>query len=97
NFLMRHFVRPYSRLWPELLLFLLFFGSRVTALDALPLHTDEGLHLTRAVEVWNGHLFCDIEDGKVAGVWAIALFDPRNAPVFAGGIATVFVGLLGLA
>src|SRR5207302_103776 len=39
----------------------------------------------------------NIEDGKVAGVWAIALFYPQAAPVFAGRIATVFVGLLGLA
>lgn len=67
------------------------------ALDALPLHNDEGLHLTRAVEVWNLHPFYDIEDGKVVGVWAIALFYPQNAPVFVGRIATVFVGLIGLA
>src|SRR4051794_37015119 len=82
--------------WPEILLLLLFFGSRITTLTAMPLHNDEGLHLTRAVEFWNGHPFYDIEDGKVAGVWAIAFFYPRNAPVFAGRIATVFVGLLGI-
>ncbi len=83
--------------WPEILLLLLFFGTRIIALDALPLHNDEGLHLTRAVEVWNGHPFYDIEDGKVINVWVMALFYPRSDPVFAGRIATVFVGLLGLA
>jgi len=83
--------------WPEILLLLLFFTTRLIALDALPLHNDEGLHLTRAVEVWNGHPFYDIEDGKVINVWVIALFYPRVDPVFTGRIATVFVGLIGLA
>ncbi|MCC7449964.1 MAG: hypothetical protein IT324_21275 [Anaerolineae bacterium] len=83
--------------WPELLLLLLLFAARIIALDALPLHNDEGLHLTRAVEVWNGHPFYDIEDGKVINVWVIALFYPRVEPVFGGRIATVFVGLIGLA
>src|SRR5256885_16651336 len=83
--------------WPAIALILLFFASRIIALTALPLHNDEGLHLSRAVEFWNGHPFYDIEDGKVAGVWAIAFFYPRAAPVFAGRIATVFVGLLGIA
>jgi MFS family permease len=83
--------------WLEILILLVCLGSRVTALEALPLHNDEGLHLSRAVEVWNLHPFFDIEDGKVAGVWLIALFYPQSAPVFAGRIATVFVGLVGCA
>jgi hypothetical protein len=83
--------------WLEILILFVFFGSRVTALDALPLHNDEGLHLSRAVEVWNLHPFFDIEDGKVVGAWLIALFYPQSAPVFAGRIATVFVGLVGCA
>ncbi len=90
-------MRRFRIQWLEILILLVFFGSRVTALDALPLHNDEGLHLSRAVEVWNLHPFFDIEDGKVAGVWLIALFYPQSAPVFAGRIATVFVGLVGCA
>ena len=75
----------------------IFWLSRVVGLEALPLHNDEGLHLTRAVEVWNFHPFWEIRDGKIINHWAIALFYPQNAPVFAGRIATVFVCALGLA
>ena len=78
-----------------LVLFILWL-SRIPALEALPLHNDEGLHLTRAVEVWNLHPFWEIRDGKIINQWAIALFYPQNAPVFAGRIATVFVGMIGL-
>ncbi|MBL8166041.1 MAG: hypothetical protein JNJ61_28915, partial [Anaerolineae bacterium] len=71
--------------------------TRAAALELLPLHNDEGLHLTRAVEVWNGHPFWVISDGKIINHWLIAAFYPQNAPAFAGRIATVFVALLGLA
>ncbi len=85
------------RRWgPVLLILLVFLASRVAALDVLPLHNDEGLHLTRAVEVWRLHPFWQINDGKIINHWAIALFYPQNAPVFAGRIATVFVGMIGL-
>jgi hypothetical protein len=80
-----------------LLLLLILWLSRLPALEALPLHNDEGLHLTRAIEVWNLHPFWEIRDGKIINHWAIALFYPQNAPVFAGRIATVFVGLIGFA
>ncbi len=83
--------------WPELLIILLFFASRTAALTALPLHNDEGLHLTRAIQVWNGHPFYDIGDGKILGVWLIAAFYPQVSPVFVARIATVFVSALGLA
>lgn len=76
---------------------LLLWASRLAALDLLPLHNDEGLHLTRAVEVWNGHPFWEIRDGKIINHWAIALFQPQHAPVFAGRIATVFIALIGFA
>ncbi|MEO0561673.1 MAG: glycosyltransferase family 39 protein, partial [Chloroflexota bacterium] len=75
----------------------MFFASRLIALDALPLHNDEGLHLTRAVEVWNGHPFWDISDGKIINHWFIALFFPQETPVFAARIATVLVVMLGVA
>ncbi|MBE2184854.1 MAG: glycosyltransferase family 39 protein [Anaerolineae bacterium] len=76
---------------------LIFFASRIPSLTELPLHNDEGLHLTRAVEVWNLHPFWEIGDGKIINHWAIALFYPQNAPVFAGRIATIFISTLGLA
>ncbi len=79
------------------LLLLILWFSRVPALEALPLHNDEGLHLTRAVEVWNLHPFWEIRDGKIINQWAIALFYPQNDPVFAGRIATIFVSLIGFA
>jgi len=75
----------------------LIWWSRIHALEALPLHNDEGLHLTRAVEVWNGHPFWAISDGKIINHWLIAVFYPQNAPVFTGRIATVFVAVIGLA
>lgn len=79
------------------LLLLAFWGTRIARLETMPLHNDEGLHLRRAVEVWHSHPFWDISDGKIINHWAIALFDPRHAPVFAGRIATVLISLLGLA
>jgi hypothetical protein len=63
----------------------------------LPLHNDEGLHLTRAVEVWNGHPFWNISDGKIVNHWLIAAFYPQHTSVFIGRIATVFVSMIGLA
>lgn len=76
---------------------LLLWGSRLAALEVLPLHNDEGLHLTRAVEVWNLHPFWTIADGKIVNHWPIALLYPQNAPVFVSRIATVLIALLGLA
>ena len=83
--------------WPEVLIILFFFASRTAALTTLPLHNDEGLHLTRAIQVWNGHPFYDIGDGKILGVWLIAGFYPQVSPVFTARIATIFVTAIGLA
>jgi hypothetical protein len=66
-------------------LLLVLWMTRLGALDLLPLHNDEGLHLTRAVEVWNGHPFWAISDGKIVNHWVIAAFYPQHAPAFAGG------------
>jgi hypothetical protein len=76
---------------------LLYWGGRFAALSALPLHNDEGLHLTRAVEVWNGHPFWAIDDGKIINHWFIALLLPQADPITAGRAATILVGALGLA
>lgn len=79
------------------ILLLVLWGSRLLALEALPLHNDEGLHLTRAVEVWNLHPFWEIADGKIINHWPIALFYPQHAPVFTGRVATIFIAVIGLA
>ncbi len=83
--------------WIGIALLLIFWATRLNALDLLPIHNDEGLHLTRAVEVWNGHPFWAISDGKIINHWLIAAFYPQHEPVFAGRIATLFVSLIGLA
>jgi len=80
-----------------IVLLVVLWATRITALDIFPLHTDEGLHLTRAIEVWHLHPFWEINDGKIINHWLIALFYPQNAPVFVGRIATVFIALIGLA
>lgn len=77
-------------------LLLLLWATRWLALDALPLHNDEGLHLTRAVAVWDGHPFWAIGDGKIINHWPIAALYPQTAPVIIGRAATVLVALLGL-
>ncbi len=82
---------------PLITLLLVLWGTRLPALDIFPLHNDEGLHLTRALEVWKLHPFWEINDGKIINHWFIALFYPQHAPVFAGRIATMFVALIGLA
>ncbi len=86
-----------TKYWPEILLIMLFIGTRIFALTALPLHNDEGVHLNRAIQVWSLHPFIAIDDGRIAGNWAIALFYPQSAPVFAARIATVFISVIGFA
>ncbi len=78
-------------------LLLLLFATRLHNLTALPLHNDEGLHLTRAIEVWNLHPFWDISDGKIINHWLIAALYPQNAPDFAARVPTVFTAMLGMA
>lgn len=78
------------------ILLIIFWLSRIGGLETLPLHNDEGLHLTRAVEVWNLHPFWEIRDGKIINHWAIAALYPQTAPVYAGRIATVFISMIGL-
>lgn len=91
------FVKAPAKTWPLVLLLLLLLASRAAALGALPLHNDEGLHLTRAVEVWHGHPFWEIRDGKIVNHWAIAVFYPQHTPEFAARLPTVLIGLIGLA
>jgi 4-amino-4-deoxy-L-arabinose transferase-like glycosyltransferase len=79
----------------SLLLFL--FATRLHNLTALPLHNDEGLHITRALAVWDGHPFWNISDGKIINHWLIAAFYPQHAPDFVARLPTVFVALVGLA
>jgi hypothetical protein len=78
-------------------LLLVLWGSRIAALDRLPLHNDEGLHLQRAEKVWDGHPFWEIGDGKVINHWPIALLYPQGNPVYAGRMATILVAMIGLA
>lgn len=84
-------------LWLSVGALWLLAASRLIALDALPLHNDEGLHLTRAVQVWRGYPFWEISDGKIVNHWLIAFFYPQHAPVFGGRVATVLTALIGLA
>jgi hypothetical protein len=95
----RAFLLPMSfpRLLPLFVIFLLLWGTRLLSLESLPLHNDEGLHLTRAVEVWNGHPFWNISDGKIVNHWLIAAFYPQSQPVFAGRFATLVTAMIGLA
>ena len=76
-------------------LLLIWFASRIPALTQMPLFNDEGVHLTRAIEVWYGHPFWNISDGRIINQWPIALFYPQHAPVFVARMATVLVVLLG--
>ena len=78
-------------------LVMIYVATRVYALCLMPLYFDEEVHLTRAIEVWHGHPFWDISDGRIINQWAIAAFYPQNAPVFAARIATVLVALPGFA
>ncbi|MCB9453502.1 MAG: glycosyltransferase family 39 protein [Anaerolineaceae bacterium] len=87
----------FTRIALFVVLCLVWWATRLPGLDSLPLHNDEGLHLTRAVEVWNGHPFWAISDGKIINHWPIALLLPQYAPVIAGRMATILVSLLGLA
>ena len=70
-------------------LLLVLWATRWLALDALPLHNDEGLHLTRALAVWDGHPFWAISDGKIVNHWLIGA-GSAVAPVIAGRAATIW-------
>lgn len=87
----------FKTLLSPIILLLLLWLTRLPALDLFPLHNDEGLHLTRAVEVWEGHPFWAISDGKIINHWLIAAFYPQHAPVFVARFATILISLLGLA
>ena len=61
------------------LLLCIFWLSRLAGLEALPLHNDEGLHLTRAVEVYKERFiaysmgnFCTYRGISVSGVNGLA-------------------------
>lgn len=81
---------------PFFLLFL-FWASRLPGLVALPLHNDEGLHITRAIEVWHGHPFWAIQDGKIVNHFLIAALFPQQNPIFAARIPTILISMIGLA
>ncbi|NDJ61124.1 MAG: glycosyltransferase family 39 protein [Chloroflexi bacterium] len=86
------------RAWlPAVILLCGLWATRLPALGGLPLHNDEGLHLTRAVEVWNLHPFWVISDGKIINHWPIAALYPQNAPVYAGRLPTLLIAVLGFA
>ena len=76
-------------------LLLLLWATRLPALDAFPLHVDEGIYLNRALQVWNLHPFWEITDGRFINHWPIALFYPQNAPVFIARVSTPLFAVLG--
>ena len=82
---------------PALALLLILWATRLWALDAFPLHVDEGIHIAWAVEVWNGHPFWNISDAKIISHWPIALFYPQHAPVYAARLPVILIAMLGLA
>lgn len=86
-----------QRWWPALILLLILWLTRITALDTFPFHVDEGIHVRWAIEVWNGHPFWNISDAKIIGHWPIAAFYPQNAAPFVARIPTVMIAMLGLA
>jgi len=93
-----NYLSSLSRILPfAVQLLLIWFASRIPALNKMPLFVDEGVHVTRAIQVWHGHPFWFIGDGKIINHWAIALFYPQHAPAFVGRIATVLVVMIGLA
>jgi hypothetical protein len=87
----------FPRLLPLIILLLVLWGTRLLSMDMLPLHNDEGLHLTRAVEVWNGHPFWNISDGKIINHWLIAVLYPQHEPAFVSRFATLLTAMIGLA
>jgi hypothetical protein len=90
-------MRAKHRLILPLLLLLVFWGSRIAQLDALPLHVDEGIHIRTALMVYEGDPLWRVSNGKIIGHWPIALFQPQQATAFVSRMATVFVSILGLA
>ncbi len=91
--------KNWNRVVGRLPIFLLifFWASRLPSLQRLPLHNDEGLHLTRAFEVWNGHPFWTIQDGKIVNHFLIAALIPQANPIIAARLPTILISLIGLA
>ncbi len=84
-------------LFAVVLLFLLFFATRLHGLLALPLFMDEATHLTRSQAVWQGKPLELLLTGKALGPYLAALLDPFNAAPFVGRFAVLLISLIGVA
>ncbi len=83
--------------WGAVLLLLIFYLSRIHHLLILPTFLDEGSHITRAQEVWQGRPLYLLETGKALAPYVASLFWPFTAPIFVGRYVVVLFGLVGLA
>lgn len=82
---------------PEVVLLLIYVGTRVYHLAALPPHIDEVFHVYRAWDVWGGDPLYFINTTKLLNVWLIAAFYPFAAPYWVARMVSVLSGLVTLA
>ena len=89
--------RCFERWGLAVALLLFLWMTRLPALDRFPLHIDEGVHITRALKVWEWHPFWAIGDGRIINHWPIAALYPQNAPAVVARIPTALAAMIGLA
>jgi 4-amino-4-deoxy-L-arabinose transferase-like glycosyltransferase len=79
------------------LLLLVYFGTRLHNLMALPLFLDEASHITRAQYVFEGRPFFLLETGKALAPYFAAVFYPYHAAPFLGRYVVILLGVIGIA
>lgn len=78
-------------------LLLIYWFTRLHALDSMALFLDEAYHLQLARLVWRLQPFHAASDGRLLNVWWIALFWPFNSAVWIARASSVTVATVGLA
>jgi len=71
--------------------------SRLIGLTALPIFTDEAIHIQWAEQILRGNLLTPLKDGKLLHVWLIALGLPWvSDPLWAARVLAVLEGAIAL-
>jgi hypothetical protein len=85
-------------LWPELLLILGYWATRLHRLTGYPVFDDEAIHIRQAKMVWKLLPFSGADDGRVLNILLYAPFWPfGDGALWVSRAAYVIVGAAGLA
>lgn len=78
-------------------LLLVYWLTRLYAIDLFAFFIDEGVHLWYAQLVWVGSPFHPVSDGRLLNSLWMAAFYPFNANIFIARLSVIFIAVAGLA